>query len=97
MNVRMRADYFEVFENGSYRPLYFNFVYDLETRTASQLIEMGLADPLEKELILADNRKEAQDVKKPKRRASKSKKSGADHGSSDSPGVSRRDKKRVEN
>jgi predicted N-formylglutamate amidohydrolase len=93
----MKADYFEVFENGSYRPLHFGFVYDLETRTASQLIELGLADPLEKELILADNKKEASDVKKPKRRASKSKKSGSDNGSGDSPGVSRRTKKRVEN
>lgn len=98
MNVRMRADYFEIFENGSYRPLYFNFVYDLHTRLATQLIEYGMAEALEVNNKTTDNKEKVKpDVHKPKRRPAKSKESRAGDGSGNTAPKCERVKKRSKN
>lgn len=98
MIIRMKSDYFEMFENGGYRPLFFNFVYTVDQILGEMLIGNGMADPLEIEIKKADNeKKELKDVIKPKPGVAKSKKPRASDGSREPRGFSERVKKRSKN
>jgi hypothetical protein len=98
MNVRMKADYIEVFERGDYRPLFFGFVYDLDRLLATMLIEHGMADPLEVESKKTDNKKkEGKNVPLNKQRASKFDQPRVSHTTSIDGGKRGRVKKRAKN
>ena len=92
----MKADYFEMFENGGFRVLHWNFVYDIDRRLAQFLVEHGMADPLELELKATDNiTKDKKNVQNTEQRKPTAKKPRAGNRSGKRSGNSKRNQKRA--